>query len=321
MEFSIWVTGKCNMRCKYCYVEEKKIFENMDLSKIDKIVDFILHICDDKDLQINFFGGEPLLNYDFIKAFIEKMECRLDVGIEYYMTTNGTIVSDEIVSFIKEKRIKLSLSWDGCKEANDLNRVFIDGGGTFSKIKCAYHIYREGGIDDIRVRATFNKDTYKYIKESVDEFISTDTEISVLFVPDYFDTRWTSEDINELYKIAEIVRKYENISICGEASYRCCRCSGGISSFHIYLDGKIYPCSFVVSEPLFCIGDLNRGLNTSAIHKLAQRYTQSLSGCEDCDYQYGCLSYKCRYLNYSLTGKMNKASAIVCGFENFKVNK
>lgn len=322
MEYTIWVTGNCNLSCKYCYVEDMKNKINFSANYIPNLISFINKTYSYENIQINFFGGEPLLNFNVIKNIIDALEKKNIFDIEYYMTTNGLLLTDEILKYIANKGIKISLSWDGTKKVNDSNRIDKDGCGTYDRILSAYNMLIKYNIRGVRVRATFNSYTVDSLMQSIDNFCNVDNDISVIFVPDYFDNMWTEKKIEKVYECINIIsknKKYENISILGDKSLQKGRCNGGQGNYHIYADGKIYPCSFVVNKEQFIIGDLINGLDNKKISGLSENYYKNLSYCSGCDYEEYCLSYKCRYLNWSLTGDLNCASEVVCQFENLKM--
>lgn len=319
MVVSIWLTGRCNLNCKYCYVEGMK--KSMDFSTkfIDHFLRFLKQYDDRKEkLQINFFGGEPLLCFDTICQIVEKFDKEYDRPAVFGMTTNGLLLDKQKISFLKEKQFQVSLSWDGCREANDRNRICTNGEGTYERIKQSYLLLKNSGLESLRVRATFNCDTYQYLEKSISEFEEIDGEMSAFFSPDYFDPNWTEEQLEELGVICRKISEKQcgNIMILGDPTLISCRCSGGINSFHVYMDGKIYPCSFVVGQEQFSIGDLKNGLNQERVNELTCEYGKRLESCKGCDNEFYCLSFKCRYLNQILTGRMDETAPIVCHFEH-----
>ena len=321
MQYSIWVTTGCNMKCKYCYEKEKKdtMFSK---ENVHQLVEFIKKTSGMKKIQVSFFGGEPLLNFSVIKEIVLELEKEHFEKVVYDMTTNGLLLDSEKVQFIKDKGIRISLSCDGTKKVNDHNRVDYLGNGTHDRVMEKYRMLVERGIYNIRIRATVNSETYGMLKKSIEFFKSIDDDISVFFAIDYFDSNWTQEKIDELGEmIANIYREgNNNIDIIGDKMITKSRCSGGISSFHIYTNGDIYPCSFVINNEDFCIGDIYNGIDTKKIEKNIEIYNSKAYECKDCDYEEYCLTHKCKYLNYKLTGDLRHASPIVCQTENIKVS-
>lgn len=129
---NIWVTYECNMNCRYCYEKEKKR-EYLDKKLSNKIIEFIQKYQLETGLQINFHGGEPLLNFDIIKNLVIKVK-RLYPQTKFSLTTNMLLMTKEIAAFIKKENIKLSVSLDGSESINDKNRIDKKGYGTFKRV-------------------------------------------------------------------------------------------------------------------------------------------------------------------------------------------
>ncbi|BBE31797.1 hypothetical protein OSSY52_19380 [Tepiditoga spiralis] len=142
----IIVTEDCNLRCKYCifsdnyphthgYSSQKMTFE---IAK--KAIDYYLDLYKEKQAYglgsnpvISFYGGEPLLEFNLIKEIV-KYAKELNDNFEFYITTNGTIMNDEIINFLISNSVKITVSLDGYKENHDRNRVFINNKRSFDVI-------------------------------------------------------------------------------------------------------------------------------------------------------------------------------------------
>lgn len=321
MNFAVWITSACNMKCKYCYVDEKKGPHSFLDEDIPQLIQFMKeNINVGEKVQISFFGGEPLLNFKGIQRIIDFISEKKPFQAEFYLTTNGLLITETIAKYFTQKEVFVSLSWDGCEKANDMNRIDGKGDGTYHRIQKAYQLLKSCGLDNVRVRATLNSGNFRYLADSVEDFLKEDPDISVLFAPDYFDQDWSDEKLAELQEIlASFADKdLRNISILEKDYHENCTCKGGISNFHIYVNGLLYPCSFVVNEKQFCIGDIWNGLNRKKIKVLQKNYIEPMPECDGCDNAKYCLSYKCRYLNWSLLSELNKPVPIICQFENMK---
>ena len=139
---TLQVTQRCNLRCRYCvysgsYNTRTHSNSSMSFEVARKSVDFLIsHSVDTDNVNIGFYGGEPLLEFDLIKSTVKYAR---SVGegkkIRFGMTTNGTVFTDEILGYLEENGFNLLLSLDGPKEVHDKNRVFAhDGRGTFDII-------------------------------------------------------------------------------------------------------------------------------------------------------------------------------------------
>lgn len=140
------VTDNCNLRCEYCVYSEKYPKEigyskkNMDFKTAKLAIDQFFKIHKErkkrglrKEAHISFYGGEPLLNFELIRKSIEYVK-KIDPSTIFYITTNGTIMNDEIAEFLATNNIMLTFSLDGYKDNHDRNRVYINHKESFDII-------------------------------------------------------------------------------------------------------------------------------------------------------------------------------------------
>jgi uncharacterized protein len=132
------ITQNCNFRCKYCvysgeYETRKHDNKVMSWEIAKQSIDFLIeHSISATNLNIGFYGGEPLMNFDLIKKCMEYAESHITgKEIGYSMTTNGSLLTDEIVEELLKRNFKLTISIDGPKDIQDANRVMVNGNGTF----------------------------------------------------------------------------------------------------------------------------------------------------------------------------------------------
>jgi uncharacterized protein len=138
------VTSVCNYNCKYCTIESRfnEHSENIFMKQEIAYKGIKLLERNTKKVKIIFYGGEPLLNFDIIRYTVnEARKTKLDT--KFSIITNGSIINNEIIEFIKDNNISLSVSLDGNKETNDAVRVFADGKGTFDVVKNNLNKLRE----------------------------------------------------------------------------------------------------------------------------------------------------------------------------------
>ncbi len=134
---SLFLTQSCNLKCVYCYGDVGKYGAggNMDEKTAMQAVDWLLEQSGEiKKLHIAFFGGEPFLNFTLMKAVVEYAEKRVEEvekKVKFHTTTNATLLDDEIIAFLKEHRISVTISLDGPKDIHDAQRPYANGEGSY----------------------------------------------------------------------------------------------------------------------------------------------------------------------------------------------
>ena len=138
------VTNQCNLSCTYCYeYSEDKIVDTengrkpkfMSEETARQSVEFMLkEYGDNKVAHITFFGGETLLNFPVLKktiAYARQRGAELGKAVDFSLTTNGTLLKPEIIEFLAENRVGVTISIDGPREVQDKFRVFHNGAGSY----------------------------------------------------------------------------------------------------------------------------------------------------------------------------------------------
>ena len=134
------VTEQCNLRCKYCiYHEDHAEYRpfgknNMSWSVAQKAIDYLkTHSRYANHRNLGFYGGEPLMNFDIVRKSVAYAKEVFSDQIDFAITTNATMMTEEIADFMAENSFNVIVSLDGPKELHDANRVFVDGTGTFER--------------------------------------------------------------------------------------------------------------------------------------------------------------------------------------------
>lgn len=164
-KITLQLTQQCNFRCKYCIYSEninqqQRSHSNNKMSweTAQKAIDFLWHHSVDSDsIDIGFYGGEPLLEFPMIKkavAYSKKIFKGKD--LTFSITSNGTLLTEDIIQFFADHDVHLMISLDGPKEINDLNRVFANGQGTYDAV-----------MKNIELIKSVNKEYAKNVKYSM----------------------------------------------------------------------------------------------------------------------------------------------------------
>ena len=332
MKFSIFVTQRCNLRCKYCYEHGNVASGDMSKKIADKTIDFIMRKIVSYDenmpLSIIFHGGEPLMNFDLIKYITSKLEYLVkDRKIIYSMTTNATLLNDEIISFISNKIDNISVSIDGTRESNNYNRVFENGEGSYDiVIENLCRLYKTN--KNIRIRMTFTPDTVSCIYKGVHNLVSRGFD-NIVVAMDFQNNEWNRNHIciieDEIRKLIELNSKYPDLYInltdlCSMNTERG-HCFGGISSFAIGSNGDIYPCIICVGKKKYGIGNVfNEFVDENRIDEIYDLNYLDNKVCDTCSRQKYCVTNRCKLINDVVRGSFDYRIPIMCVLEDVNLN-
>ena len=333
MEYVIHLTNKCNLRCKYCYQTR----QNMDISfeHIKNLIDYEIS-RKDKYCVINFYGGEPLLKKDMIIDTIEYVKSKkTNTDFYYAMTTNGTLLDDEFIKYMKENNfINVTYSFDGTKETHDLNRLTADGKGTFDIVlENAKKLINT--LDSVVVNVVITKNNLQDLSKNVEFLIGVGFK-KINFQFNYLYD-WQVEDLPEIKKqyskvaelYAEKIMNEENIDIAMidekiksyvNKGFNCNKeCKLGIKTINVGTDGNFYPCVQFVDDENFIIGNCKDGINFYARQNLIKSAYKENEICKKCAINKRC-KHTCACKNYILTKDINELSPVVCETEKIIID-
>lgn len=319
--FNIWVTDKCNLKCAYCY-EKKKIREDYNID-VETLYEFIEKYNMREDVVINFHGGEPLLNFEAIKEISYTIKKKYPTA-ELSLTTNGTIINDEILDFLYDMQCEVSISIDGNAYAHDKYRIDKNGKGSHHLVMNTIMRIKRAGITNIRYRMTFNSHTVNELYDNIVWLYSHGVD-NLVAVPDYFDMEWNEDSLNiyesTLYKLKQYMDEVETkqyyLSLLDKrkVNYKG-YCNGGIGSYNIAVNGDVYPCTYTVGNSKYKIGNIKGGIDNKMVDNLKELCHQDISECIGCTYKSRCSAYRCRYVNEIIIDDICKVAPILCNFEN-----
>ena len=325
MLYVFWVTRDCNLRCDYCYLEKQPNYMSKDIAKkaVEYSIGQLKDNLPDKKIDIVFHGGEPILNFDVVKEIVNKYKSYNTIykNFRFSMTTNGTIINEDIIKFLKKNDICLSVSVDGREKEHNLHRKFKSGVDTFNIIIANLLRYKEEGID-IRVRMTVTPETVNSIFENYKFFYNMGFR-SIPFVLDLYNKKWTKEDMENYYrnfkKIIEFL-KNENeedfnifmVNLKNNINIPKGICSGGKTSIHFNYNGDLYPCSFSIGEEDYKLGDIFSGINNKKQEWLQEINKKENEQCSGCGFYKVCDSTRCKLLNKSVNGDYYAPCPVNC---------
>ncbi len=312
---SLNLTHQCNLRCKYCYIDKSDSFSScMDEKTAKDAVEFILSFKDLQGLGISFYGGEPLLNFPVLKYIVEYASKNAKEKnfseVKYHITTNGTLLTDEIINFLKDHNIITMISIDGPASIHDAVRIKSSGEGTHSIILDQLNklINVVDGKKKVSVSSVITnrgrlKSTYKYlsqfplkdIKVSYVRYINeSEYALTNIQMEQYMkDLRDIAIDCIEL--ISQGIRppyyNFENkILHLWTHTKRRFFCPAGITRFGVSPNGDIYPCGPSAAMKEWKLGTLKGGLNKRALKRWIRTSSyEKRAKCRKCWAQNLCL--------------------------------
>ena len=304
------VAHTCNLNCAYCFASQGKYHGERALMSFEvgkQALDFLMdHSGHRRNLEVDFFGGEPLMNWDVVKklvAYARSVEKERGKNFRFTLTTNGMLIDDDVIDFANREMSNVVLSLDGRKEINDRTRVDYAGNGSYDRIVPRFKkLVESRGGKDYYMRGTF---THANPDFTEDVFHMADlgfTELSmepVVCAPGDA-AALTAEDLEIVKKQYEILaidmlrRKKEGKPITfyhymldltgGPCIYkRISGCGSGTEYMAVTPWGDLYPCHQFVGEEEYKLGDVWNGVtNTKLREEFRACNAYARPDCADC---------------------------------------
>lgn len=340
------IAHDCNLRCKYCFADTGSFHHDRSMMSAEvgkKAIDFVIQNSGKrKNIEIDYFGGEPLMNFGVVKEITEyakEQGAKHGKNFRFTITTNGLLLDEAKKAYINENMSNIVLSIDGTKEVNDRVRVRVDGSGSYDSIVPKFQdIARSRGQDNYYVRGTFtayNLDFAKDVLHLADlGFEQTSVEPVVAPYEEPYALR--EEHLPKIYeeyeKLAEeyVARRkngkpFNFFHFMIDLSQGPCviKRMSGCGSGHEYVavtpDGDIYPCHQFVGNEDFKMGSVLDGSFDDAIKATFQSsnvYTKD--ACKDCFAKFYC-SGGCPANAYNFNKDINKPYKLACDMERKRV--
>lgn len=340
------IAHDCNLRCKYCFADEgeyKGSRKLMSAAVGKKAIDFVIEKSGPrKNIEVDLFGGEPLMAFDAVKEIVDYAKSQEKIhnkSIRFTMTTNATLLNDEIMDYLNKNMGNIVLSIDGRKEINDSLRVRIDGSGTFDSIlpKIRSMVEIRDKSKQYYARGTFtrkNTDFFKDIKYLADEGFD-EISIEPVVLPKDNPLSLREEDLPIIYEqydklYEEMLRNggkkfkfyHFNIDITGGPCVykRISGCGAGHEYVAITPDGDIYPCHQFVGNEEFKMGNLNdwNNLRNDISQEFKNAHIYNKPKCRQCWARFYC-SGGCQANNYNFNGDMKEPYALGCKMQKKRI--
>ena len=333
MHLVIWVTSACNLACKYCYEGDEKTNQMMDRSTADRILNYIDENAEEnEEIRMVFHGGEPLLNFNLIKYFVEKISGKFE-RTKYQLTTNGTIMNGEIAQFLLDNfHSGISLSIDGKEDTHNSNRIYTDGRGSYGAvIKNIGTYFSRDQYNKFVIRMTLTSRNVSELFDNCMHLINMGFS-TVITALDQYDKGWNSEKFKELqgqvYQIYQEAKKnnYEEkgiyLSLLDWKNRVKGECKISPKILKVYVNGDVYPCVASAGDRSLILGNIfaDPFANMDLIEKLCKINKTRNLGCDNCKHKPYCVNSRCKLLNKAYNGDFLKPSEVECAYQNMIVN-
>lgn len=340
------IAHDCNLACRYCFAEEGEYHGRRALMSYEvgkKALDFLIaNSGKRRNLEVDFFGGEPLMNWEVIKqlvAYGRSKEEEHHKKFRFTLTTNGVLLNDEIMEFCNQEMSNVVLSLDGRKEINDRMRPFRNGKGSYELIVPKFQEFaKKRGDKDYFVRGTFTRNNLDFSGD-------------VVHFADLGFRKMSIEPVvaspDEPYAIREedlprIMEEYDKLAL---EYIKREKEGNGFTFFHFMLDldqgpcvakrlsgcgsgteylavtpwGDLYPCHQFVGEDKFLLGNVEEGVTNTEIRdefKLCNVYAKDK--CRDCFARFYC-SGGCAANSFNFHGSITDAYDIGCEMQKKRI--
>ena len=325
------IAHDCNLACKYCFAEEGEYHGRRALMSYEvgkKALDFLIANSGNRvNLEVDFFGGEPLMNFEVCKqlvAYARSIEKEAGKNFRFTLTTNGMLIDDDVIDFCNKEMSNVVLSLDGRKEVHDRLRVDYAGRGSYDTIVPKFQkLVQARGGKNYYIRGTY---THANTDFTNDIFHMADlgfTELSmepVVSKPDD-PCALTREDLPVLLEQYELLAKemlkreregrgftfyHYMIDLTGGPCIykRIAGCGSGTEYMAVTPWGDLYPCHQFVGDPRYLLGDIWKGVtNTAAQDEFRRCNAYARPECRDCWAKLYC-SGGCAANSYHATGSI-----------------
>ena len=340
------IAHDCNLACRYCFAGEGEYKGDRGLMPLDiakKSLDFLVANSGNRvNLEVDFFGGEPLMNWDVVKELVKygrSLEKEHNKLFRFTLTTNGVLLNDEVMEFCNKEMSNVVLSLDGRKEVNDKMRPFRNGKGSYDLIVPKFQKFAESrGQKNYYVRGTFTRNNLDFADDVIHYadlgFQQMSMEPVVADPAEDYAIR--EEDIPQILKeydklaLEYIKRKKEgrgfnffhfmlDLTAGPCVAKRLAGCGSGTEYLAVTPWGDLYPCHQFVGNEKFLLGNVDTGIvntETRDEFKLCNVYAKET--CKDCFARFYC-SGGCSANAYNFSGSINGAYEIGCEMQKKRI--
>ena len=340
------IAHDCNLACRYCFAEEGEYHGRRAMMSFEvgrKALDFLIANSGSRvNLEVDFFGGEPLMNWDVVKelvAYGRSREEECHKKFRFTLTTNGVLLNEEIMEFCNREMGNVVMSVDGRKEVHDHMRPFRKGAGSYDLVVPKFRTFADKRNQDrYYVRGTFTHHNLDFSKDVLHLADMGFKQISIepVVAPPEEDYAIRPEDVpvikEEYDRLAlEMIKREKEgrgfnffhfmIDLTGGPCVykRLSGCGSGTEYLAVTPWGDLYPCHQFVGEESFCMGNVDEGITRPEISdRFAGCHVYAKPECRDCFARFYC-SGGCAANAWHFTGDINGNYSIGCELQRKRI--
>lgn len=342
------VAHDCNMRCDYCFASTGEYHLGRTMMSFEvgaRAIDFLIAYCGGrKHLEVDFFGGEPLMNFDVVKQLVgygREQENKYSKKIAFTMTTNGLLINDDIIEFCNKEFSNVVISLDGRKQTHDAVRKTINGLGSYDAIvpkAKALGLSRQKLGKEYYIRGTYTRDNLDFTNDvlAIADLGFEQISIEPVILPDENPRSIREEDLQGIYseyeKLAhEYYKRRKNGAWFNFFHFmidlgngpclakRITGCGAGSEYIAVTPQGDIYPCHQFVGNIDFRMGSVLTGeIDCSMQKAFRDCHIFSKIECSKCWAKYYCCG-GCAANARNLNGSIYKPCTLSCEIEKKRV--
>jgi len=340
------IAHDCNLACRYCFAGEGEYQGDKSLMSFEvgkKALDFLIaNSGKRRNLEVDFFGGEPLMNFDVVKKLVEygrEQEKIHDKNFRFTLTTNGLLLNDDIMEFANKEMDNVVLSIDGRKEIHDMMRPSKNNKGSYDIIVPKFIKFANSrNQKKYYVRGTFTHNNLDFSKDVLHladlgfEQISMEPVVSLPDEPYAIkeeDVDIICEEYDKLAK--EMIKRRKDgkwfnffhfmIDLSGGpcVAKRLSGCGSGTEYLAVTPWGDLYPCHQFVGDEKFLLGNVDEGIKRGdLVDEFKSCNVYAKEKCSECFARFYC-SGGCAANSYKFHGKINDAYDIGCKLQKKRV--
>ena len=340
------IAHDCNLACRYCFAEEGEYHGRRALMTYEvgkQALDFLIaNSGNRRNLEVDFFGGEPLMNWQVVKdlvAYGREQEKLYNKKFRFTLTTNGVLLDDEVMEFANREMDNVVLSIDGRKEVHDFMRPFRKGAGSYDLVVSKFLKFAESrGEKSYYARGTFTRHNLDFSKDVLHladlGFDQISVEPVVADEKEEYALRWEDipricEEYDTLAK--EMIKRRKEgkgfnffhfmIDLTGGPCVykRLSGCGSGTEYLAVTPWGDLYPCHQFVGEEKFLMGNVWDGVKRSDLcDEFKNCNVYAKEKCQDCFAKFYC-SGGCAANSYNFHGSINDVYDLGCELQRKRV--